>query len=72
MKATIDALKEAGLRGKVTNMVGGAPLPQNSARRDWRRKLCPGRRLGSGPACQARPPLRRKPEDLALAAVHIV
>jgi 5-methyltetrahydrofolate--homocysteine methyltransferase len=29
MKATIDAFKEAGLRGKVKIMVGGAPLTQN-------------------------------------------
>jgi 5-methyltetrahydrofolate--homocysteine methyltransferase len=31
MKATIDAFKEAGLRGKVKIMVGGAPLTQSFA-----------------------------------------
>ncbi|MBN2448740.1 MAG: corrinoid protein [Lentisphaeria bacterium] len=31
MKATVDAFQEAGLRGKVKIMVGGAPLTQNFA-----------------------------------------
>jgi 5-methyltetrahydrofolate--homocysteine methyltransferase len=31
MKTTIDALKEAGVRGKVKVIVGGAPLTQSYA-----------------------------------------
>ncbi|MBQ0105954.1 MAG: corrinoid protein [Armatimonadetes bacterium] len=31
MKSTIDALEEAGLKGKVKTMIGGAPVTQNYA-----------------------------------------
>ena len=48
MKVVIDALKEKGIRDDYVVLVGGAPLNEEFAKADRRRRLLPRRRGGGG------------------------